>query len=140
MIYRTTSRVPFAGQEFTEELRVMETYVKRDGHWLLLARAESEIPNANRVPVKITPEALDVFVGEYHISPGKVVKITRNGGSLMEQGPDDPVPEEDFPLSANTFFQRDQPGILTFTQSPDGKAAEYVLWIYDSTIVGKKTK
>ncbi len=140
MIYRTTSRVPFAGQEFTEELRVIETYVKRNGRWLLLARAESEIPNANRVPVKITPEALDVFVGEYQISPGKVVKITRKDGSLMEQGPDDPAPEEDFPLSANTFFQREQPGILTFTQSPDGKADEYVLWIYDSTIVGKKIK
>ena len=93
MVYRTTSHVPFAGQEFTEELRIVETYVKRNGRWLLTARAESEIPNANRVPAKVAPEVLDAYVGEYELSPGKVVKITREGDCLMEQEPDDPKPE-----------------------------------------------
>lgn len=140
MVYRTTSHVPFAGQEFTEELRVVETYVKRQGRWLLTARAESEIPNANRVPAKVAPEVLDAYVGEYELSPGKVVRITREGDSLMEQGPDDPKPEADLPLSASSFFQREQPGVLTFTRSPDGKVDTYVLWIYDTTIIGKKIK
>jgi hypothetical protein len=86
MIYRTTSHVPLAGQEFTEELRIVETYVKRNGRWLLMARAESEIPNANRVPAKVAPELRNAFVGDYQISPGEVVRITRAGDSLMEQG------------------------------------------------------
>ena len=140
MIYRTTSHVPFAGLETTEELRIVETYVKRDGRWLLTARAETEIPNANRVPAKVAPEILDAYVGEYQISPGNIVKITRDGDKLMEQGPDDPKPEADLPLSANCFFQRGQPGVLTFTRSPDGKVDAYVLWLYDSTITGKKIK
>lgn len=140
MVYRTTSHVPFAGQEFTEELRVVETYVKRNGRWLLTARAESEIPNANRVPENIAPELLDAYVGEYQLSPGNVVKITRKGDTLMEQGPDDPKPEADLPMSASTFFQREQPGVLSFTRSPDGKVDAYVLWIYDTTITGKKIK
>ena len=140
MVYRTTSHVPFAGQEFTEELRIVETYVKRNGRWLLTARAESEIPNANRVPAKVAPEVLDAYVGEYELSPGKVVKITREGDSLIEQEPDDPKPEADLPLSASTFFQREQPGVLSFTRSPDGKVDAYVLWIYDTTITGKKVK
>ena len=42
-------------------------------------------------------------------------------------------------LSSNGFFQRGQPGVLTFTRSPDGKVNAYVLWIYDSTIIGKRT-
>ena len=140
MIYRTTSHEPFAGQEITDELRIVETYVKRDGRWLLTARAESEIPNANRVPANIAPDILDAYVGEYEISPGKVVKITRDGDRLMEQGPHDPQPEADLPLSANCFFQREQPGVLTFTRSPDGKVDAYVLWLYDNTITGKKIK
>jgi hypothetical protein len=140
MVYRTTSHVPFAGQEFTEELRVVETYVKRNGRWLLTARAESEIPNANRVPENIAPELLDAYVGEYQLSPGNVVKITRQGDDLMEQGPDDPKPEADLPMSESSFFQREQPGVLSFTRSPDGKVDAYVLWIYDTTITGKKIK
>jgi hypothetical protein len=140
MIYRTTSHEPFAGLETTQELRIVETYVKRDGRWLLTARAEAEIPNANRVPAKIDPGLLDAYVGEYEISPGNVVKINREGDKLMEQGPDDPKPEADLPLSANTFFQREQPGVLTFTRSPDGKVDAYVLWLYDTTITGKKIK
>ena len=140
MIYRTTSHEPFAGQETTDELRIVETYVKRGGRWLLTARAESEIPNANRVPANINPDVLDAYVGEYEISPGKVIKITREGDTLMEQEPDDPKPEPDLPLSANAFFQREQPGVLTFTRSPDGKVDAYVLWLYDSTITGKKIR
>ena len=140
MMYRTTSHVPFAGKEFTEELRIVETYVKRDGRWLLTARTESEIPNENRVPANVDPNVLDAFVGEYEISPGKTVKITREGNKLMEQGPDDPKPEADLPLSADCFFQRGQPGVLTFTRSRDGKVDGYMLWIYDTTITGKKVK
>lgn len=140
MAYRTTSHMPFAGQEVTEELRIVETYVKRNGRWLLAARAESEIPSANRVPATVAPELLDAYVGEYQLSPGNVVKITREGDSLMEQGPDDPKPEADLPISASSFFQREQPGVLTFTRSPDGKVDTYVLWLYDTTITGKKIK
>lgn len=140
MMYRTTSHVPFAGQNLTEELRIVETYVKRDGRWLLTARAESEIPNENRAPAKVEPEVLDAYVGEYEISPGKIVKISREADRLMEQGPDDSEPEADLPLSANSFFQRGQPGVLTFTRSADGKVDTYVLWLYDSTITGKKIK
>jgi len=58
----------------------------------------------------------------------------------MEQGPDDPKPEADLALSANCFFQREQPGVLTFTRSPDGKVDAYVLWLYDNTITGKRIK
>jgi hypothetical protein len=140
MVYRTTSREQLFGREMTEELRIVETYVKRNGSWLLAARAESEIPNANRLPAKVAPEILDEYVGEYQISPGNVVKITREGDHLMEQGSDDPKPEADLPLSASAFFQREQPGVLTFTRSPNGKVETYVLWIYDTTITGKKIK
>jgi hypothetical protein len=140
MAYRTTSHTPFAGVELTEELRVVETYVKRNGRWLLTARAESEIPNANRVAEKVKPELLDAYVGEYEISPNKIVKITREGDHLMEQEPDDPKPEADYPLSSNTFFQREEPGVLTFTRSPDGKVGSYVLWIYDTTVVARRIR
>jgi Domain of unknown function (DUF4440)/Domain of unknown function (DUF3471) len=140
MVYRTTSRDQVAGAEFTEELRVVETYIKRKGRWLLTARAEIEIPNANRVPAEINPEVLNDYVGEYEIRPGKIVKVTRQGNRLFEQGPDDPTPEEDLPLSSSSFFQRQQPGILTFTRASDGKVNFYVLWLYDSTIAGKKIK
>ena len=58
----------------------------------------------------------------------------------MEQGPDDPKPEADLPMSPSGFFQREQPGVLTFTRSPDGRVDTDVLWIYDSIIVGKKVE
>jgi len=107
---------------------------------LLTARAETEIPNANRVAVAINPDTLKDYVGEYEVRPGQIVKITRQGGRLFEQGPDDPIPVEDLPLSSNAFFQREQPGVLIFTRSADGKVDSYVLWIFDGTVVGKKVK
>ena len=58
----------------------------------------------------------------------------------MEQGPDDLVPEADLPLSPDCFFQREQPGVLTFTRSPDGQVNAYVLWIFDTTIAARKIK
>jgi hypothetical protein len=140
MIYRTTSHVPLAGQTITEELTITESYLKHKGQWLLAARAENEIPNENRAPAKIDSNVLDAYVGEYEISPGKIIRITRDGDKLMEQGPDDPNPEADLPLSENIFFQREQPGVLTFTRSTDGKVDAYVLWIYDSTVTGKKIR
>ncbi len=140
MLYRTTSHVPFDGQEITEELTIVETYVKRDGRWLLAARAESEIPHRNRVPATVAPAVLDAYTGDYEIRPGKIIHITREGGHLMEQGPDDPKPAADWPLADNAFFQRAQPGIVTFTRSPQGKVESYVLWIYDSTIVARKIR
>jgi hypothetical protein len=138
MAYRAMSLQILAGQESTEEVRIVECYVKRNGQWLLTARAESEIPNANRVAAKVDPKLLDDYVGRYQIAPGNIVKITREGDHLMEQGPDDAVPVADLPLSENTFFQREHPGILAFTRSSEGKVDAYVLWIYDSTITAKK--
>ena len=38
IVYRTTSHVLLAGQEITEELRVVESYAKRNERWLLTAR------------------------------------------------------------------------------------------------------
>jgi hypothetical protein len=140
MIYRTTSHVPFAGVELSEELRVLETYVKRNGRWLLTARAESEIPNANRIAAEIDSGLLDDYAGDYEIRPNKIVRITRQGNRLMEQGPDDASAVEDLPLSPDSFFQREQPGVVRFAKGPDGKANAYVLWLYDTTVVGRKIR
>ena len=138
MVYRTTVHYAYADHDITEELRVVETYVKQNQRWLLTTRAESEIPNANRVPVKLPPEILDAYVGEYQIAPGKVVKIARNRDRLTEAGPDYPKPEELLPLDDSIFYQSEQPGIRTFKRSPHGAVDTYVLWIYESTITGKK--
>jgi hypothetical protein len=44
MAYRTTSHQVLMGQDITEEVRIVECYVKRSGQWLITARAESENP------------------------------------------------------------------------------------------------
>jgi hypothetical protein len=140
MVYRTTVHYPYVDHDITEELRVVETYVKQNQRWLLTARTESEIPNANRVPVKLPPEILDAYVGEYQIAPGKIIKIARNEAKLTEAGPDYPEPEELLPLDESSFYQPEQPGIRTFKRSPHGNVDTYVLWIYDSTITCRKIK
>lgn len=140
MLFRNTVRVPLAGQVLTIEQRNVETYVRRDGRWLLVALAENEIPNANRVPSKIDPAVLDAYVGEYQMSPGNILKITRHGDQIFEQWPGDAQPTPDFPLSESNFYQRGQPGVVSFIRSPDGKVDAYVLWLSDSTIVGKKIR
>lgn len=138
MVYRTTAHYPYADHDITEELRVVETYVKRNQVWLLAARAESEIPNASRTPAKIAPETLDAYAGQYEVAPGKVVTITRKGDRLTEQGPDYPEPQELLPLDESGFYQQEQPGIRTFRRSANGMT--YTLWIYDSTFTGEKIK
>lgn len=140
MVYRTTAHYPFADHDITEDLRVVETYVKQNRHWLLTTRSESEIPNANRIPVKVDAKILDSYTGKYQIAPGKIVKIARDGDKLAEEVPDVPKPEEILPLGNDSFYQREQPGLRIFTKSPDGTIGTYTLWIYDTTISGEKIK
>lgn len=140
MVYRTTVHYPYADHDITEELRVVETYVKGNQEWLLAARAESEIPNANRVPVKVSPEILDAYAGEYQIAPGKVVKIARKGDKLTEFGPDYAEPEELLALDDSSFYQPEQPGVRTFRRSRNGRVDTYVLWLYEATITCERIK
>jgi CubicO group peptidase (beta-lactamase class C family) len=56
--------------------------------------------------IKLTPEMLAKYVGEYEVNTDYKVRITRTGDQLFIQRNDQPVIEL-FAYKANTFFQKD---------------------------------
>ena len=79
-------------------------------------------------PVKLTPEALQNFVGYYQLTPTTIYAVTREGDQLFVQATDQkklPV----FPFGERDFFYTGTPAQLTFLMSEqgDGPALELIL-------------
>ena len=88
--------------------------------------ANSENTSEARSPivkdqVKLEPEALDAFVGDFEMRPGFVITFSKEDGELVEQATGQakfPI----YPSSANTFFAKAFAAEFVFDQAgPDGK-------------------
>ena len=76
--------------------------------------------------VKVDPNILDAYVGEYQIDPQYVIKIRRQDDRLLGE-----VPEEAefqlYPESETTFVLTTQEGNITFVKDASGKVTHLLL-------------
>jgi D-alanyl-D-alanine carboxypeptidase len=84
-----------------------------------------EMPAAP-VIAKIDPRILDQYIGQYEMRPGAVLTISREGDSLMAQGPGGRKLEI-FPSSETRFFVTAPAVTFTFVKGPDGKVTHVVV-------------
>ena len=85
-----------------------------------------------RVIVKVDPAIYDSYVGEYEITPGFMLVVTREGDKLMSQATPVPRPpsapaqpmSEMFPESENTFFVKDADAQFTFVRNDKGQVIQ----------------
>ena len=77
-------------------------------------------PKLGEQDLKLTPEQLDAFVGEYQYGPAAILAVTRDGAQLSAQlsgQPKFPI----FPKSATEFLWRVVPARVEFSKGADGK-------------------
>lgn len=116
--YRVEETVEVDGRRQTGAQWRTETYVKRDGAWLLIAGAENAIA-PDPVPVALARGALERFVGTYEYTPGARDVVTLEGDRLFVQ-PSGEAKVELLAESGDTFFAKGQPWRLVFRTGADG--------------------
>jgi Domain of unknown function (DUF4440) len=140
-VYRQTVKRIYGDQSLTRGSTAVDTFVKKDGAWLLIAHAQ--MPDLlKRQPVKVNPAVLPQYVGQYEWSPGYVDTITLAGGKLMTQLTDEDKPYELKALNETTFFVDgdDDEGLIVFEKGASGSVSRYVYRTSGGDIAAKKLK
>jgi len=100
-----------------------------------LARIPAPVPIGRDFPAIVPPpdsEWLNQFVGEYMISSGMSLKVTRVGDQLYAQTPrQEPLPI--YHMGNNRFFYRPIAEEITFFAGPDGKIVRMVMHLQRDT-------
>lgn len=136
--YRVTEYTELGGQKIAGEQRRVETYVRRDGGWLLVAGAEGVIPQEPAV-AKVDAKLFDAYVGRYEYAPGAVDTVTRDGDCLMVQPTGEPK-REVFPENETTFFAKGQDWRLIFVKDDRGRVTSMIFRQGGKDYVAKRIK
>jgi hypothetical protein len=112
-----------------------ETYVRRDGRWLLLAGLDSALP-IDPPRATVDPARYDALVGRYEYAAGVADVVTRDGARLLVQPTGGP-PEELVPEDATTFFLAGQPWRYVFVME-GGRATALRFRMFGRELVARR--
>jgi hypothetical protein len=122
--FRVTVHEQFTDADVISEQRRTETYVKRNGSWLLVARQWGNLPVSFRKPVSVEMSGYKDYVGEFEWRPGSVDVVSLQDGKLWSQmGGSN---SELLPLSSDRFFFRDDLGTIEFSRDAPGHVFGYI--------------
>jgi hypothetical protein len=140
-VYKQTEKEIYGEQSLTFRVTVLDSFIRKDGNWLLIAHVELPEP-LKRQAVKVTPAVLAQYTGEYEYGPGFVDTITVAGGKLMSQETGEDKPTELLALNDTTFFVdgEGEESLTTFEKDATGKVSRYVLREKGQELIAKKIK
>jgi ketosteroid isomerase-like protein len=104
--FRSKQFNEYGGQTTYQNRWQIETWMRREGRWQLVAIADGVIP-LEPTAATIDPAVYDAYVGRYEWGPGMVSTVTRQGNALFETFMDE-KPGELLPENATTFFLKGQ--------------------------------
>jgi CubicO group peptidase (beta-lactamase class C family) len=84
-----------------------------------------ELPIQHRA-ININPTTFDSYVGRYQLASDFVLAVSMEANRLMIQSPNQPKIEI-FPESETRFFAKGLDAVISFIQSPQGKATQLVV-------------
>ena len=120
---------PKSAHEFFWKVTDAQVIFLRDEKGVVTAAQHTQNGGTFKAPrlpdqdVKLTPEQLDAFTGEYQYGPSATLTVTRDGTQLFAQltgQPRYPI----FPQTATAFTWRIVPARVEFTTGPDGKVTK----------------
>jgi hypothetical protein len=122
--FRITVHEQFTDADIISEQRQTETYVKRNGSWLLVARQWGNLPVNFHKPVTADTSVYKDYVGQYEWRPGDNVEniYLQDGKLWTKQGED---LDEYLPLGGETFFIKSDLGTSAFSRDPQGRVTGY---------------
>jgi hypothetical protein len=139
--YHQSQKEIYGEQFLTSRWTVLDTFIKKDGSWVLIAHAQ--MPELlKRQAVKVNPAVFTQYAGQYEWSPGFVDTISVAGGKLMSQLTNEDKPDELQPLNQTTFFVDgdDDEGLIIFEKGASGNVSRYVYRTRGQDLIAKKIK
>jgi len=121
-----TVRVGLRIPTSSPEMRETETFIRRGGSWLLVARQWGALPVNFRVPVAADPLSYGDYAGQYEWRPGGPVDdVSVKDGKLLTRLNEESEDHEYLPLGSGTFFIKDDLGTVTFVRNAQGRVRGY---------------
>src|SRR5207245_7214296 len=80
---RVTEKGIFNGRSLNSQSRYTDVWVKRNGLWQVVAAQNTRLPQGPSPATAATPNAYDVYVGEYELAPNLVITIIRAAIRLL---------------------------------------------------------
>ena len=105
--------------------RFTDTFIKRGGHWQVVARHYSRIP-IERKAISLDSKIYDDYAGQYEIAPDVVFTVTREGEKLVSQTPGQPKIEL-LPESEVEFFIKGNTAAFVFVRNRTGQVAKLII-------------
>jgi hypothetical protein len=140
-VYHQSQKEIYGAQSLTSRWTVIDTYLKKDGSWVLIAHAQ--MPELlKRQSVKLNPAVYTQYTGQYEWGPGFIDTVSVIGGKLMSQLSSEDKPDELQPLNETTFFVDgdDDEGLIIFEKAPSGTVSRYVYRTKGEDLIAKKIK
>jgi hypothetical protein len=123
---RFTSHEQFTDTDILTEMRETETFIRRDGSWVLIARQWGALPVNFRKPVAADPARYKDYAGQYEWRPGGPLDtVSVKDGKLLGRMNDESEDDEYLPLGPDTFFVKDDLGSVTFLRDSKGQVSGY---------------
>ena len=121
---RWTAHERFGDSDIVTERRRTETWMKRDGAWVLVALQTGNLPKNFRKPVITDARNYKAYVGESAWRRGGETDIVSlKNGKLWSQLDGDE--DEYLPLGSDTFFVANDLGNVTFNRDAGGRVTGY---------------
>ena len=137
--YRALEEEYVFGQKLSPIYLVTDTYLKRDGHWQLVASHVSVLPS-ERQPLAVNPKYYPSIVGEYELTPGVAYTISLEDNKLMGQRTGREK-EELLPADENTFFPKGTVrGEKVFVRDASGRVTQMLDRRENNDLVWKRVK
>lgn len=124
MNVRFTVHEQFTDSDIVTEMRETETFAKKDGSWLLVARQWGPLPVNFRRAVAADGSLYKDYVGEYQWRPLDRETVSVKDGKLWTDFGEG-LNEEYFPLGPETFFVKSDLGSVTFVRDAQGHVIGY---------------
>jgi hypothetical protein len=130
--FRLTVHEQFTDADIISEQRQTETYIKRNGSWLLIARQWGLLPVNFHKPVAVDTAVYKDYVGQFQWRPlDDVETVSVKDGKLWSRFSKEKDDDEYLPLSSDTFFVKDDIGSITFARDPQGLVTGYIYHRWD---------
>jgi hypothetical protein len=130
--FRLTVHEQFTDADVISEQRQSETYIKRNGSWLLIARQWGLLPVNFHKPVAVDTSVYKDYVGHYQWRPlDDVETVSVKDGRLWSRFNKEKDADEYLPLSSDTFFVKDDIGSVMFVRDAQGHVTGYTCHRWD---------
>lgn len=126
-----TTHEKFTDTDIVTDQRATETFVRRSGSWLLVARQWATVPANQRRPVQLDAARYRDYVGQYQSRPLEDVEtvLVRDGRLWTKFGT---YEQEYLPLGSDSFFTKSDLATISFSRDQRGRVVGYTYRFADS--------